>query len=132
LDIAVRVATGKIAWWRVQKSELPWALSVAGAVAAGWLATQWVVLTLFALAAVSFLNAIRTLSAHRYRSHGQPMTFIEQVKDSVNHPGGVLAEIWAPTGLRYHALHHMLPSLPYHALPEAHRILMEQPDSIGR
>lgn len=26
-----------------------------------------------------------------------------------------------PVGLRYHALHHLLPSLPYHALGEAHR-----------
>jgi fatty acid desaturase len=29
-----------------------------------------------------------------------------------------------PVGLRFHALHHMLPSLPYHSLSEAHRILM--------
>ena len=54
------------------------------------------------------------------------MTFVEQISDSVNHPDGVLAEIWAPAGLRYHALHHVLPSLPYHALPEAHSILMKR------
>jgi fatty acid desaturase len=27
-------------------------------------------------------------------------------------------------GLRYHALHHVFPTMPYHALPEAHRRLM--------
>jgi fatty acid desaturase len=27
----------------------------------------------------------------------------------------------APVGLRYHALHHLFPTLPYHALGEAHR-----------
>jgi len=26
-------------------------------------------------------------------------------------------------GLRYHALHHLMPSLPYHSLGEAHRRL---------
>jgi fatty acid desaturase len=39
-------------------------------------------------------------------------------------PPNRLAPIWAPVGLRYHALHHLLPSLPYHSLGEAHRRLM--------
>jgi fatty acid desaturase len=31
--------------------------------------------------------------------------------------------LWAPVGLRYHALHHWIPSLPYHNLGRAHRLL---------
>jgi hypothetical protein len=31
-----------------------------------------------------------------------------------------------PVGLRYHGLHHLLPSLPYHSLGIAHRRLMAQ------
>ena len=33
-------------------------------------------------------------------------------------------ELWAPVGLRYHALHHWIPSLPYHNLGRAHRLLL--------
>jgi fatty acid desaturase len=55
------------------------------------------------------------------------MTVTAQYLDSVNvPPPGLLAELWAPVGLRYHALHHLLPSLPYHSLPEAHRRLAAQ------
>jgi len=103
-----------------------WALLVVAAVFFELLPWRWVLLTLSAVAAVSFLNGIRTLTSHRYRGDERPMTFVDQVRDSINHPNGVLAEILAPTGLRYHALHHLLPSLPYHALPEAHRILIER------
>jgi fatty acid desaturase len=42
------------------------------------------------------------------------------VRDSNDFPS-VLAELWAPVGLRYHAMHHLFPQLPYHALPEARR-----------
>jgi fatty acid desaturase len=53
------------------------------------------------------------------------LSVTEQYLDSVNvPPPGPLAEIWAPVGLRYHALHHLVPSVPYHALPEVHRQLM--------
>jgi len=32
----------------------------------------------------------------------------------------------APVGLRYHALHHWIPSLPYHNLGRAHRLLIAE------
>ena len=32
--------------------------------------------------------------------------------------------LWAPVGLRYHALHHWIPSLPYHNLGRVHRLLV--------
>jgi fatty acid desaturase len=33
--------------------------------------------------------------------------------------------LWAPVGLRYHALHHYFPGIPYHHLGTAYRRLVE-------
>jgi fatty acid desaturase len=73
------------------------------------------------------VNAVRTLGAHRWTSHGGEMTFVEQMVDSVNYPHNpLLGALWAPVGLRFHALHHIFPTMPYHALAEAHRRLMRE------
>ena len=79
------------------------------------------------ISVTAVLNQVRTLVAHLWQNEGEQMTVTAQYLDSVNvPPPGILAELWAPVGLRYHALHHLLPSLPYHALPEAHRRLAAQ------
>ena len=55
------------------------------------------------------------------------MTYVDQLTDSVNIVGQpIITELWFPIGLKYHALHHLFPSLPYHALGEAHRRLMAE------
>ena len=70
----------------------------------------------------ALLNQIRTLVAHLWENEGEAMTVTGQYLDSVNvPPPAALAPLWAPVGLRYHALHHLLPSMPYHSLAEAHR-----------
>lgn len=76
------------------------------------------------LSAVAVVNQLRTLVAHLWENEGEAITVTAQFLDSVNvPPPALLAPLWAPVGLRYHALHHLLPSLPYHALGEAHRRL---------
>jgi fatty acid desaturase len=70
------------------------------------------------LSGVALLNQLRTLVAHLWENEGEPMTVTAQYLDTVNvPPPGIWAELWAPVGLRYHALHHLLPSVPYHAYP---------------
>jgi fatty acid desaturase len=82
-------------------------------------------------AVVITLNAIRTAAAHRWRSDGEEMSFLDQVRDSVTIDSDwPLAVLLHPVGLRYHALHHLFPSLPYHNARAAHRrLLAELPDS---
>lgn len=71
------------------------------------------------------MNWLRTLAAHRYRNDGSESTHSAQVLDSINVEGPAMLTEWLyPVGLRYHALHHLLPSLPYHALGIAHRRLL--------
>ena len=75
--------------------------------------------------AMTVINQLRTLVAHLWENEGEPMTVTAQYLDSVNvPPPAMLAPLWAPVGLRYHALHHLLPSVPYHALGKAHARLI--------
>lgn len=73
------------------------------------------------------LNWVRNTAAHRYRNRGEQMTYTAQLEDSLNvlGPRGVV-DLMFPIGLRYHALHHLFPAMPYHALEEGHRRLMAQ------
>ena len=102
-----------------------WSFVLIGSVFAfGW---RPLVIALAVVACVAVLNQIRTLVAHLWENDGEPMTVTAQYLDSVNvPPPGLVAELWAPVGLRYHALHHLLPSVPYHSLAESHRRLAAQ------
>jgi len=77
--------------------------------------------------AMSFINMVRTLAAHHYENYVEPIDVVSQLLDTVNvPPPAMLPVLWAPVGLRYHGLHHLLPNLPYHSLGRAHRRLLEQ------
>lgn len=76
---------------------------------------------------IALVNNIRTLGAHRFLNDGRELTFLEQLLDSVNFPRPSLVHLASmPVGLRFHALHHLFPSLPYHNLGRAHRRLMRE------
>jgi fatty acid desaturase len=86
------------------------------------------------LVTVATLNTVRALcSTHLYVEQPQGRDTLGQLADSLNIDGnGLLTKLLCPVGLQYHALHHLAPYLPYHALPQAHRRLMAQlpPDSL--
>lgn len=119
--------TGKeLGTWRVQEvCCFLLTLGIAVLLAARVIPPSFVLHCYLTAVVVLLLNHVRTLGAHRFQHRGEELTFVEQLLDSYNYPRhGWIAEIWGPVGLRYHALHHLFPSLPYHALPEAHRRLM--------
>jgi fatty acid desaturase len=100
-------------------------VGIAVSLRVGWVGGE-LLLQLYLIASAALLmNALRTLAAHRYRSAGVPLTRTEQMVDSINHArGSWLTALWAPVGLRFHALHHLFPTLPYHNLAAAHRRLI--------
>ena len=112
----------QVTFWQ-EIGGMVWSWVLIGSVfALGW-APLLIAGAVLSLTAV--LNQLRTLVAHLWENEGEAMTVTAQFLDSVNvPPPGLAAEIWAPVGLRYHALHHLFPSLPYHNLRTAHRRLM--------
>jgi fatty acid desaturase len=106
-----------------------WAITLIAMVATGVVSLGEFGIFLAISAGVMFLNQIRTLVAHLWENEGEPMSVTAQFLDSVNvPPPATLPALWAPVGLRYHALHHLLPGVPYHNLGEAHRRLCKELD----
>lgn len=121
-----------VRWWLQEIATATVFWGVLGAwmvevVPVSWL-IQWYVVS----ASILFINQVRTLAAHRYINDGRTLTSVEQLLDSINLDGWPLpTSLAAPVGLRYHALHHFLPAVPYHSLGTLHRRLLAElpPDS---
>lgn len=97
------------AWWP------PLALTILGAISWKWLVCWYAVYTV-----VLFVNRLRMLTAHHFALDGEPVDHLRQFADSVDTPRGWWAELWAPLGMRYHALHHLFPTMPFHSMREAY------------
>ena len=115
-------------WIALETATSLWAITLAGLTATGVLEPGAVVAGIAIGSGVAVLNQVRTLAAHLWENEtGEPVSLTEQYLDSVNvPPPAALPALWAPVGLRYHGLHHLLPSIPYHGLAEAHRRLTRE------
>ncbi|AXJ97028.1 MULTISPECIES: fatty acid desaturase [unclassified Sphingomonas] len=112
----------RVLWNRVEAAASLWAIAIVVLTATGVFPLRGVLIALAIGSGVAVVNQVRTLVAHLWENDGEPMSVTGQYLDSVNvPPPALLPALWAPVGLRYHALHHLIPALPYHSLGEAHR-----------
>jgi len=100
-----------------------WAV-LLGAVFVGTVPVRALLLWCVVVALISLLNTARVLGAHEYDTNDAPRSRNGQLRDSIDTPGGPWTELWAPVGLRFHALHHYFPGIPYHNLSKAYRRLV--------
>jgi len=93
----------------------------------GLLPFRWAVQWYVVATGLLLVNQVRTLAAHRYGNDGAQLDVVAQLLDSVTLNGWSIPTVLAaPVGLRFHALHHLLPTVPYHALGTIHRILLSE------
>jgi len=82
---------------------------------------------LYALAVATVaLNHLRFLADHHCEGDGGPVAIADHITDSCNFTSNdPLTLLFFPFSIRYHALHHLFPSMPYHNLRRAHEHLVK-------
>jgi fatty acid desaturase len=75
-------------------------------------------------ASTLMFNQMRQLADHHFESDGDRMSVPDHILDSCNYTGrDFFTWLFFPFAIKFHALHHLFPSLPYHNLKAAHEHL---------
>ncbi|MEY3903864.1 MAG: hypothetical protein RL189_3170 [Pseudomonadota bacterium] len=77
------------------------------------------------LVIANMLGSFRALGVHRYISNFNPQPAQNQFFDSVSISDSPFSPLWGPLNSNYHSIHHLLPHLPYHAMKDAHGLLLK-------
>ncbi len=73
------------------------------------------------------LNQMRLLADHHFVAEGEQLEMDAHIRDSCNFTGrDFFTWLFFPFSIRYHALHHLFPMLPYHNLKAAHAYLAQR------
>ncbi len=117
-------------WQREEAACMVVVWAALAAAATGALPARVFALWYALVSVILLINHLRTLGAHLYEHEGGAVTLDAQIADSINLWGPAwlrpFTALLAPVGLRFHALHHYFPTLPYHALGAVHRQLMRE------
>jgi fatty acid desaturase len=117
-------------WQREELACMAVVWLAGAALSAGILPARALAIWYGLVATILMINHARTLGAHGYENESGAMSLDAQVADSINLWGPAwlrpLTALVAPVGLRFHALHHRFPTLPYHCLGAVHRQLMRE------
>jgi fatty acid desaturase len=118
---SARAEAMTVEWWCFAYA---WGWVALGGLLGWHIVAAWVLLVI----AIATLNTIRTLGGtHLYVEKTEGRGTRGQLLDSLNVDSRTpLTLLLCPVGLRFHALHHVAPYLPYHALPAAHSRLKKQ------
>ena len=90
--------------------------------------TTWVRIPLMYFLAITilFANQMRFFADHHFESEGEQMSMSDHITDSCNYSkNDFLTWLFFPFTIRFHALHHLFPTIPYHNLPAAHQHLTD-------
>lgn len=98
-----------------------WTYGVLAALVLGVVSWRAPAACAVAITVAASVSDLRGDVLHRFEAHGKTGTLQRQVLDSVNLAStSVLVRLLFPMGIGYHALHHLAPSIPYHAVRAAH------------